>query len=304
MLKKLLKSIPVKDDIQIIVVDDKSDEDHEDWLELRDNKKFNHVEFYDNETDKKGAGVCRNIGLEKAKGEWLLFADSDDYFVDGFYDRIPGYFDSDVDVVFYKPTSVYADTGEKADRHETYAKLVDSYIAEPNNKNELELRYKYSVPWSKLIKRKLITENNIKFDEVIASNDVMFSTKVGYYLRDFEVDDSIIYCVTRNKGSLTVNMSEEVFDSRLNVSINKIRFLKDKLNNDQLKDFHLAGQGYILSALQYGFGFKKVLEVCTKLKNNNVSFFEYKLLNPVYLFEKIKSRYDTYKKRNKYFTKD
>ena len=285
MLKKLLRSIPVKDDIQIIVVDDKSDEDHDGWLALRDNKEFNHVEFYDNETEKKGAGVCRNIGLEKAKGEWLLFADSDDYFIEGFYDVISSYFDSDVDVVFFKPTSVYADTGEEADRHETYAKLVDSYIAEPNDKNEIELRYKYTVPWSKLIKRKLITENNIKFDEIIASNDVMFSTKVGYYLRDFEVDDSIIYCVTRNRGSLTVNMSEEVFDARLKVFINYYLFLEKNLTDNEFKMINVAGGYMLFKSVDYGI--KKFIEVIKMFFDNNIRIIKKEYLNPIYLFSKV-----------------
>lgn len=35
-----------------------------------------------------GAGYARNVGLEHAKGKWLLFADADDFYVDNMYDII------------------------------------------------------------------------------------------------------------------------------------------------------------------------------------------------------------------------
>lgn len=304
LLKKLLNSIPIRDNIEVIVIDDKSDKKLNLLKKIISSSKYKQINFLINKTDKKGAGVCRNIGLEKAKGEWLLFADSDDYFVEGFYDIIKPYFDTDNDVVYFKPTSEYIDSGKMADRHKYYAEYVEKYNEDKSMESELNLRYKFLVPWSKMIKRVLVEKNNIKFDEVIAANDVMFSTRVGYFMEKFTIDMHIIYCVTRRKGSLTVNMSDEVFDNRLNVSINYIKFLKDKLTKSELEYFHTAGQGKIFSAIQYGLGFKKAFEVFIKLYKNNIKIFEYKLLNPLYLLKKFKNRYKKSKKINKYITKD
>ena len=64
LLENLLESIPQDKEIQIIVVDDKSELYHVNFIEKL-LTKYN-FEFYQNQIAK--AQTCRNIGLEKAKG--------------------------------------------------------------------------------------------------------------------------------------------------------------------------------------------------------------------------------------------
>jgi glycosyltransferase involved in cell wall biosynthesis len=80
LLQYCLNSIPRRKDIQIIVVDDNSDEDKVNF------NKFpglddEYVEIYLTK-EGKGAGYARNMGLKHAKGKWLLFADADDFFTE------------------------------------------------------------------------------------------------------------------------------------------------------------------------------------------------------------------------------
>src|SRR5699024_3371812 len=100
-LKKLINTIPDVNEIQVIIIDDHSDAEHKNEL-IKFEKHFNrsNVEFYNNDPNKKGAGACRNIGLLHARGKWLLFADADDYFLEGFFDTVKKYFNSKCDVVF------------------------------------------------------------------------------------------------------------------------------------------------------------------------------------------------------------
>src|SRR5690625_5039373 len=158
-LKKLLLSIPKRENIQIIVVDDKSEEDNY----LISDDQFDHVLFLDNKTPNKGAGTCRNIGLDYARGKWLLFADADDFFVEKFYNIIQKYFSSKNDVIFFKPTSIAIDTGNKADRHIKYENLVKGYSEVGDRSSIVRLKYRFFVPWSKLIRREFIQKNKILF---------------------------------------------------------------------------------------------------------------------------------------------
>lgn len=302
-LIKLLNSIPKIDDIQTIVVDDNSDKDLELFNKIKKNSIYSHITFIKNNSDKKGAGVCRNIGLDMAIGKWVLFADSDDYFVEDFYTKISKYFFSDNDIIYFTPTSIEVDTGKKSDRHLLYEERIDSYLKNKNLQSELFLKYHFVVPWSKLIKRNLIVENNITFDETLVSNDIMFSTKVGYYIKKFDVTRDIIYCVTRNKGSLTTNISQKIFDIRFEVFIDYCKFIKLNLNKEEYYELDLCGIVYIINALKYKLGLKTLLSTYIILKKNKIRILGRKHTNINHIKKKISFNYNEYKNTKRYFVK-
>ena len=302
-LRKLLDSIPVRDDIEIIVVDDKSNKNITEFNQLVESEKYNHVKFLKNNTNKKGAGVCRNIGLRYVTKEWILFADADDFFMDGFVDKIKDYVDTDFDIVYFTPTSIDLITNEKSDRHVVFEKLINDYLQKKDRKSELKLRYEFPVPWSKLIKVQLIKENDIQFDEVIAANDIMFSAKIGYHAKKITASENVIYCVTKNKGSLTNTISEEVFDTRLQVRINYCKYLKNKLNKDDQQHINLRGRAMLLYSITFKLGIKKVISTYMILKKNNIEIFNKKYVNPFLLIRKIMQLYTSYNKNKKFYVK-
>lgn len=78
LLKKCVKSIPKREDIEIIIVDDGS----------TDNTVSTISDLVHEYPDYVGAVICkenhgvsyaRNLGIEKATGDYILFLDSDDY---------------------------------------------------------------------------------------------------------------------------------------------------------------------------------------------------------------------------------
>src|SRR5699024_11613298 len=102
LLSTLIETIPNNSAIQVIVIDDNSNE----FCQNKLNKLIlkENVELYSNYSGVKGAGVCRNIGIKKAIGNWILFADSDDFFIDDFYSIVKQYFNSSNDVIYFVPT--------------------------------------------------------------------------------------------------------------------------------------------------------------------------------------------------------
>ena len=301
LLETLLASIPQDKKIQTIVVDDKSDLSHVEAIEKL-KSRFN-FEFYKNDKF-KSSGLCRNIGLEKAKGKWIIFADSDDYFVDGFYEKVSKYFDSNTDGVFFPPTSWYIDTGKIASRHLSFKKIVEDYLKDKNKKNEFSLRYRFIVPWSRMIKKNLIEKNKIKFDEIPTSNDVMFITKVGYYMKSFDVSDNIIYCITKRYGSLTTNLKEEFFDIRLNTRISRINFLKKNLSEKEFGNImkplicNMASQLLVKSFIL--FGYKKFFQVYNLYRRENIKWFRLVYLNPLKVLKFIYIETIKYLKNKRY----
>ena len=88
LLQRLLDSIPNQENVEVLVIDDLSNSHLKEYYECKDRNSDRNVIFLNNTVQNKGAGGARNVGLAHAKGKWLLFADSDDYFVDGFIDTI------------------------------------------------------------------------------------------------------------------------------------------------------------------------------------------------------------------------
>lgn len=200
LLDRCLASIPMRDDVQVIVVDDNSNVDSCSKLLLLESK-YRSVEFIYT-TISKGAGAARNIGLSKVKGKWLFFADADDYFSDDLNVLLNKYLDVEFDIVYFNYGSVYSDTLKVLDiksfRHSRFDNLI-------SNRDYLEdyLRYEFGPPWSKLIKRSLIEKYDIKFDESTKHNDTMFSIKIGYYAESICIESMVLYYNTYRADSIT-----------------------------------------------------------------------------------------------------
>ena len=232
-LKILIDSIGDHKDVQVIVIDDRSDKAIEEFNEVKSSFSEERYVFLRNE-GKKGAGTCRNTGLNAAEGKWLLFADADDYFTDDWYDRVSRYFDSEFDTVFFRPDSIDPTTGKPTERHKTYAGFVDEY--DPSDlRSVVRIKYYWCVPWSKMINASMVRKNQISFSEVLYSNDIMFSAKVGVNSGNIHVDKNTIYIVTDSKGTLTKNMSQEAFFIRTDEEFLRFQYLKQQLSREEKK---------------------------------------------------------------------
>ena len=199
LLMRCLKSIPVSEDIQVIVVDDNSP-NADTYLERYPELSRPYLEFI--RTPKNGgAGYARNIGLDHAKGKWLLFADADDFFVDNMYDIITTHAESDADVIYFQKRAVYSnDINRKSPRSGYLDRIMDIYL---KTGDELPVRTRYYVPWGKMIKKSLVERHHIRFEEIRYANDILFSTYVGCFAKKIEAIDSVLYVVTSREGSMT-----------------------------------------------------------------------------------------------------
>jgi glycosyltransferase involved in cell wall biosynthesis len=215
LLMRCLKSIPVSEDIQVIVVDDNSP-DADTYLERYPELSRPYLEFI-RTTKGGGAGYARNIGLDHAKGEWLLFADADDFYVEDMYDIISSNADSEADVIYFKKESVYSENIiQKTDRDVYIDRMINNYYA---NGDEWPLRFMYCPTWGKMIKRDLINKFNIRFEEIRYSNDAFFSLFVGYHAETIEVVNKVLYVLTSRPDSLAANYCSKPNELRIRAEV-------------------------------------------------------------------------------------
>lgn len=262
LLQRCLDSIPRREDIQIIVVDDNSDPEKVDF-ETFPGLLDPYVEVvFTNEG--KGAGYARNVGLRKAVGKWLLFADADDFYNEGAFDCFDEYQCSGCDAIYWKVDSVCSDTLMHVDRSDYINKLIDNYFVDSDEDN---IRYRIIEPWTKMVKADLVEKNGIRFDEVLAGNDVMFSIKIGYLADEIFIDNRMLYCVTVRHGSLVNTTTSIIVRSRMNVKLEQDRYLI----KIEKKNMRPIARKYLLHSIHCSFGLF-VWCLCFMIKNRMIIF--------------------------------
>lgn len=101
LLERCLKSIPCRKDVQVIVVDDNSENQEELNAVVGG---FSQVELI--LTQGGGAGHARNEGLKYIRGKWVLFADADDFYNKNAFSILDNYINSDNDVIYFFANSL------------------------------------------------------------------------------------------------------------------------------------------------------------------------------------------------------
>ena len=217
-LPKLFDSIPERDGIEIIVVDNSKEPVSREEIKSDRNIIFLHS------APERHAGGSRNDGMDVAKGKWLLFADADDFFPPDAFDVYYSMLDTDSEIVYTGMGGIYEDTGEPSNRGDRYAKAVHDYLS--GNLPEIRLRLGFSSPCCKMVSHDLIERQNLRFDEVVASNDKFFSMLTGYYAKSITAVDKVTYIATVNRGSLTRRRDYAVSLSRFKVVLRCNQFLR------------------------------------------------------------------------------
>jgi glycosyltransferase involved in cell wall biosynthesis len=263
LLKRALLSIPDREDIQIIVIDNST-------LDLNFgnlNKTFRASSFLLLSSDpEKGAGHARNVGLREAKGKWLLFLDADDFFNPAAFEKFDMYSNTDYDIVYFSLSSVFSDTLKLADRHIYNNILVEDFITDQDS-TEDNLRYRYITPYCKLIRNVVVVDHNLQFDEVPAGNDMMFSIKTGYYAKTVTADKFNAYCVTETRGSLTNTINIRNSRSRFNTGIRQYKYMIS-IGKPQMR-FPLMA--LVITSL--GFGLKEFFWSISTVYKERVNIF-------------------------------
>lgn len=276
-LKEMLLSIPKHSAIEVIVIDDWTENNKTHISKLKE--EFPDVVFLENDINKKGAGAARNVGLRNATGKWVLFADSDDVFLPNLFKKIFKYLDTNYDVIYFAPTSFMDDRQNSSRRHVSYENYILNYIENKNRLNELKLRYYFFVPWSKLIKRQIIIDKNITFDEVMVSNDVQFSTKIGFYADNIFATKEVIYSVRESTDSLTSIVTEKSFRQRVEVWMNYVSFIRENLPYDDYKHLDVSASSNLLNAFRSKLGLKNIGYIIRKAIEYKVPLIDKRIFN-------------------------
>ena len=158
--------------LEIIIVDDGSNESIAHFLDIYA-KKDSRIKLF--HRTNHGVSSSRNYGIEHSTGDYITFVDSDDYIdSEMYYDMIKQIKNSKVDII---ATGILYETEDNLIFANTSTEFCNQMIFEDKENLIKNIFYGCfgAVIWNTLYTRKLLIENNIKFDENIHScEDLLF----------------------------------------------------------------------------------------------------------------------------------
>lgn len=215
LLRRALSSIPKRSDIEVIVVDDKSTE--QTIHDIQKAPEFAHIQFIFPE-DKATTGGARNIGLRAARGEYILFLDSDDLFCSRAFETFDKTRDQNLDLVQFKVTSFVEGTDLLGSRH--------LYLEELYEQEGLERYLSNTQPVAKMIRRRFLKDNDIVFTEATGGEDIYFCTQVALLAATKHFIPEVVYNISQNQSSVTAVTRPALERNRIQEQIRRLELIR------------------------------------------------------------------------------
>ena len=241
-------------DIQFVFVNDGTKDSSMEILHGLIDAEFAHLKGRIVIVNKENAGLpaARKTGLEHAEGEYILFADSDDWLeLDAVEKVMAKAEETDADIVYFDLVKEYGHRSSyKRERDYTGETKMDFIVNMFNYKS-----FGYTV--TKCFKRKLYTDNVIYIPKLGMHEDIYLMSQLLYHAGSIVHLPSALYHYRRdNPGSISAAKRENRRrDSAMNMMDLYERY-KDDLRNSPICDSYgeiLFRTGWL--SIRYGFGF-------------------------------------------------
>lgn len=149
-----------------------------------------------------GQSTARNIGVKMSKGDYLMFIDSDDFLTgNNCLQIIANSLGSSPDVLAYRYYKYFSS------RHKSDCGIDMSGLTALDKFGTIKELVKrdsfFCSCWSKVVKRSLIIDNGITFDESLSCEDMDWYFNVISYSKTVEVIDYPVINYRQRDGSVT-----------------------------------------------------------------------------------------------------
>lgn len=191
-------------DMEIVCVDDGSTDKS---FKILKKYQLNDRRFHVIHQENLGQGYARNQALIHAHGEFIMYVDADDWLESDCVERlVRESVENQADVVIGR----IAKTEYESKRTDIVLKECEEKVIDNRNKKR-ELFQITTYPFARLIKRKLLIDNKILFQNHYWEDVAIFP--VIYALADkIVILDQVVYHYRNNQGSTVNRLDEIVYD--------------------------------------------------------------------------------------------
>lgn len=200
-------------DIEIICVDDGST-DESPYILADYAEKDSRIQIIRQEN--RGLSGARNVGIERAQGEWMMFVDSDDWIEKTCCQQVTDVISNDMDLVFFsyirefrevsKPQYIFDQKGRSFEEKRMdwlYQRLIAPVGNELKHPEKID---SLSTAWGKLYRTSIIKEYKLEFVDTkqIGTEDLLFNVYYFSYIKKAVYVPSPMYHYRKyNEKSLT-----------------------------------------------------------------------------------------------------
>ena len=194
-----LRKQPLYSICEIIIINDGSTDHTQQICESFAQKEDNiHIQNKKNQ----GVSAARNYGIRQARGQYIMFLDADDRYVNGFIDEsLLQLLERDYDVILF---SSYMQNSDR-NRYGISMQLQD---VETEGKRPFPFLGHFS---SAMYKREMLLKNDVLFDEGIRlSEDQVFELKALYAADKIRMCSRFCHIYVKNEQSVTHTLEVEM----------------------------------------------------------------------------------------------
>ena len=225
---------------------------------------YSNIRLYNQSNS--GVSSARNFGIEKSTGEYVLFLDGDDFLKEDYLEKFAKYFGK-YDVI----------KGLLNDGKEIQTNYINHIVNFDFISKQMAINSVFNYSTGQIIKRKVLIEKNIRFDEGITfGEDLLFN----YYL--YKQSNSVL--IIDNPGYIYI---PNEYSYTNNYTLDKVK----RKCIDLKEVYSQMGYDYYINICWY--------KICINLKNyisiNNTSYSAFKQLFESVYDSKIFGRIYKYK---------
>ena len=266
-IKKAIESIlnQTFKDWELLIIDDGSTDDS-----LAVCRTFEDPRIHVISTENGGVSHARNIGVDKAQGEYLTFVDGDDYLAADYLEKL-----------YIEPYDMIIGGLTKVDKA---GKVLASVVPELEKEQRMEQTapcfYKeqmttgiYGFVAGKMVKRSIVTQYQIRFDENIRlAEDYDFFLKIYAKIESiyFTKAAGYYYIQETENSAIVLDDSKIDFFTQIEIQRKTRQFLEDKKcfhkENEAMYLERMTGYVYTIFLNQKQVRYREIRTTAKRLK--------------------------------------
>ena len=203
---------------------------------------YSNIRVISNENH--GVAYERNIGIQSSKGKYIYYMDSDDLIKENCLEALYNYAENDnLDVVYFEADSFYeTEEIEKAflqfqslyHRKKEYKEVYNGHDLYIQMENAGDIKMSVGLQFTK---RQLLIENNIKFEEMRAFEDNLYTLQVMLKAGRVRcVKDRLYLRRVRSDSIMTGKVNRQRLEAYNRIVMELLEMLEKESQDSELQD--------------------------------------------------------------------